>query len=134
MLLTRWRKQPGGPGRSRPGGSDGKSGGRRHGPCWRAARAIGAPLPSPGRYPEATALGGQGRRYSSESRCSRSGSGRRSAAQERAPKGSFSDILPKTGRFWRSEEHTSELQSLMRISYAVFCLKKKKTTPPYIQL
>src|SRR3546814_3219913 len=28
---------------------------------------------------------------------------------------------------WRSEEHTSELQSLMRISYAVFCLKKKKT-------
>src|SRR3546814_2643082 len=37
-----------------------------------------------------------------------------------------------TGRNWcdyapaRSEEHTSELQSLMRISYAVFCLKKKK--------
>src|SRR3546814_7645253 len=40
----------------------------------------------------------------------------------------------QSGRFardWvteRSEEHTSELQSLMRISYAVFCLKKKKTT------
>src|SRR3546814_3831287 len=31
------------------------------------------------------------------------------------------------GVFDRSEEHTSELQSLMRISYAVFCLKKKKT-------
>src|SRR3546814_7069414 len=30
------------------------------------------------------------------------------------------------GSFFRSEEHTSELQSLMRISYAVFCLKKKK--------
>src|SRR3546814_4129239 len=30
----------------------------------------------------------------------------------------------------RSEEHTSELQSLMRISYAVFCLKKKKYTAP----
>src|SRR3546814_1991938 len=30
--------------------------------------------------------------------------------------------------FGRSEEHTSELQSLMRISYAVFCLKKNKTT------
>src|SRR3546814_5795171 len=30
------------------------------------------------------------------------------------------------GVVWRSEEHTSELQSLMRISYAVFCLKKKK--------
>src|SRR3546814_6394230 len=29
---------------------------------------------------------------------------------------------------WRSEEHTSELQSLMRISYAVFCLKKKNNT------
>src|SRR3546814_10564946 len=29
----------------------------------------------------------------------------------------------------RSEEHTSELQSLMRISYAVFCLKKKNTRP-----
>src|SRR3546814_2574787 len=31
------------------------------------------------------------------------------------------------GRSERSEEHTSELQSLMRISYAVFCLKKKNT-------
>src|SRR3546814_2003144 len=31
----------------------------------------------------------------------------------------------------RSEEHTSELQSLMRISYAVFCLKKKKYTTEY---
>src|SRR3546814_10637132 len=31
----------------------------------------------------------------------------------------------------RSEEHTSELQSLMRISYAVFCLKKKKTQERY---
>src|SRR3546814_3856089 len=31
----------------------------------------------------------------------------------------------KTGRGIRSEEHTSELQSLMRISYAVFCLKNK---------
>src|SRR3546814_4532370 len=35
---------------------------------------------------------------------------------------------PATAAFCgRSEEHTSELQSLMRISYAVFCLKKKKT-------
>src|SRR3546814_8302394 len=33
--------------------------------------------------------------------------------------------VPRSGR---SEEHTSELQSLMRISYAVFCLKKKTTT------
>src|SRR3546814_2145132 len=34
---------------------------------------------------------------------------------------------PAVTMFSRSEEHTSELQSLMRISYAVFCLKKKKT-------
>src|SRR3546814_9029027 len=37
------------------------------------------------------------------------------------------DLLCREGMFvFRSEEHTSELQSLMRISYAVFCLKKKK--------
>src|SRR3546814_9780198 len=35
--------------------------------------------------------------------------------------------LQVLARDTRSEEHTSELQSLMRISYAVFCLKKKKT-------
>src|SRR3546814_4079935 len=34
---------------------------------------------------------------------------------------------PEIGRAHRSEEHTSELQSLMRISYAVFCLKKQST-------
>src|SRR3546814_7535326 len=38
------------------------------------------------------------------------------------------DPWPVGGRVVRSEEHTSELQSLMRISYAVFCLKKKKST------
>src|SRR3546814_1054927 len=38
------------------------------------------------------------------------------------------DILEEAIRQVRSEEHTSELQSLMRISYAVFCLKKKNTT------
>src|SRR3546814_5938015 len=41
-------------------------------------------------------------------------------ASFRAARGSFRRLWP------RSEEHTSELQSLMRISYAVFCLKKKK--------
>src|SRR3546814_8701909 len=35
-------------------------------------------------------------------------------------------VAAEGGRQARSEEHTSELQSLMRISYAVFCLKKKK--------
>src|SRR3546814_7503250 len=33
----------------------------------------------------------------------------------------------------RSEEHTSELQSLMRISYAVFCLKKKTSSSAYVK-
>src|SRR3546814_7117407 len=41
------------------------------------------------------------------------------------PRGSFTPLKIKNER---SEEHTSELQSLMRISYAVFCLKKKKNT------
>src|SRR3546814_10694959 len=38
------------------------------------------------------------------------------------------EIVVGRMRHLRSEEHTSELQSLMRISYAVFCLKKKKDT------
>src|SRR3546814_9662280 len=41
------------------------------------------------------------------------------------------EMLSSANPFWviaRSEEHTSELQSLMRISYAVFCLKKKKNS------
>src|SRR3546814_10450819 len=43
--------------------------------------------------------------------------------------GTRSDMVKRTSRRRsRSEEHTSELQSLMRISYAVFCLKKKNTT------
>src|SRR3546814_2902094 len=48
---------------------------------------------------------------------------------------------PVAPRRARSEEHTSELQSLMRISYAVFCLKKKKTnktnstkTPQHVRI
>src|SRR3546814_3486834 len=47
--------------------------------------------------------------------------------------GSFGQDPPPTGLRGdeedRSEEHTSELQSLMRISYAVFCLKKQKHDP-----
>src|SRR3546814_8476145 len=38
----------------------------------------------------------------------------------------FGKRIVRQPRIGRSEEHTSELQSLMRISYAVFCLKKKK--------
>src|SRR3546814_1538137 len=40
--------------------------------------------------------------------------------------GTGADGIDLIGTGMRSEEHTSELQSLMRISYAVFCLKKKK--------
>src|SRR3546814_8478940 len=47
-----------------------------------------------------------------------------------AGQGTASLIQPE-GDSGRSDEHTSELQSLMRISYAVFCLKKKKTTNTY---
>src|SRR3546814_7288008 len=43
-----------------------------------------------------------------------------------AAKGACHRHHPAHGRHVRSEEHTSELQSLMRISYAVFCLKKKR--------
>src|SRR3546814_747027 len=48
----------------------------------------------------------------------------RRAARNSAAPSKHSQASPET---IRSEEHTSELQSLMRISYAVFCLKKKKT-------
>src|SRR3546814_7127309 len=47
--------------------------------------------------------------------------GRAPASYAREPRGRYQAAE-------RSEEHTSELQSLMRISYAVFCLKKKKHT------
>src|SRR3546814_4508784 len=85
--------------------------------CWRkpvaGARAFG--LRPPGR-PDGAARGEQRRRHPGpdrqRQRCRRGADGR--------------DEQPgRDGA--RSEEHTSELQSLMRISYAVFCLKKKKT-------
>src|SRR3546814_5162816 len=51
------------------------------------------------------------------------------SARQAATFAAIASDPPQPGR---SEEHTSELQSLMRISYAVFCLKKKK--PPLIKL
>src|SRR3546814_10402440 len=50
---------------------------------------------------------------------------RREAARELEPRGERRVFGGKAQQH-RSEEHTSELQSLMRISYAVFCLKKKQ--------
>src|SRR3546814_1043818 len=51
--------------------------------------------------------------------------GRRAFGKMKPRSHAFGGQAPRVGD--RSEEHTSELQSLMRISYAVFCLKKKKT-------
>src|SRR3546814_8144321 len=59
------------------------------------------------------------------------GLGPKSIVREMYSQGmSFTDFVGRyqLGRSERSEEHTSELQSLMRISYAVFCLKKKNIT------
>src|SRR3546814_4640596 len=53
----------------------------------------------------------------------RSHAGHRSSGDQRSR---TRRLLPGADDASRSEEHTSELQSLMRISYAVFCLKKKK--------
>src|SRR3546814_4401379 len=53
-------------------------------------------------------------------------SGRVNTEPPRPPRRPDTRARPPPAR--RSEEHTSELQSLMRISYAVFCLKKKKQT------
>src|SRR3546814_2283683 len=51
----------------------------------------------------------------------------------RTTRGCRKSVAGEVRRFVRSEEHTSELQSLMRISYAVFCLKKNRTTSTHIQ-
>src|SRR3546814_6062158 len=48
--------------------------------------------------------------------------------QRTAAPGVHQPVAGEGGKDARSEEHTSELQSLMRISYAVFCLKKKNNT------
>src|SRR3546814_2634475 len=52
--------------------------------------------------------------------------GHHGADLDLAPGGEPATDAQRRGDAERSEEHTSELQSLMRISYAVFCLKKKK--------
>src|SRR3546814_5720267 len=69
-------------------------------------------------------------------RCSRNASLGCDRNLSRAPRGRFPlilccPVLHGLPLCDRSEEHTSELQSLMRISYAVFCLKKKKKKMTY---
>src|SRR3546814_10025772 len=56
----------------------------------------------------------------------RHGSGPYRSAPDAVTPGRRVHFRQSRPRRWRSEEHTSELQSLMRNSYAVFCLKKKK--------
>src|SRR3546814_2703967 len=59
-------------------------------------------------------------------RTSLSAIARHAAAARRLRSRTCVSAEPSASAWHRSEEHTSELQSLMRISYAVFCLKKKK--------
>src|SRR3546814_942438 len=106
---------------------------RAHGPRERRAAAVprggaypgqpGLQLAEPGRRGTGAGLrvaGGAARRGHR-----RAGTGRARAGRARRPDG---QPRPDGGAVRaRSEEHTSELQSLMRISYAVFCLKKKTT-------
>src|SRR3546814_6611399 len=87
--------------------------------CWPSCKAS---APPPGWTPPGSACPGRA--------CC---SGKRQPSGRRSGTGSNCDrnrAIPCSGKGCppcRSEEHTSELQSLMRISYAVFCLKKKHT-------
>src|SRR3546814_6185488 len=64
--------------------------------------------------------------------CAVGAGGQRDEATDRVDDTGFVEPLQRRiGVEQRSEEHTSELQSLMRISYAVLCLKKKKTSHIY---
>src|SRR3546814_10729881 len=59
-------------------------------------------------------------------RAARETAGAKAASMEEAMPETYAELAKVFRLLERSEEHTSELQSLMRISYAVFCLKKKK--------
>src|SRR3546814_2241087 len=76
-------------------------------------------------------LGGRGHRRDVRGRRTRrTQPGGAAQRRQRGPARAARPVLPAARRRpdHRSEEHTSEIQSLMRISYAVFCLKKKTTT------
>src|SRR3546814_3721383 len=85
------------------------------------------------------AVGASGSAHATSNRRDRRGDrdtsfGRRCWQRRRLKKREADDLFATwfhEGAAPRSEEHTSELQSLMRISYAVFCLKKKKITEDY---
>src|SRR3546814_7343135 len=106
---------------SRPGGTAPVVDGHRAG----AARVEGALARSP-----ITARRERRRSAGRPRRCADAGLVRAAVRQARARCAARSDRLAaradRAQSYCRSEEHTSELQSLMRISYAVFCLKQKK--------
>src|SRR3546814_5684885 len=81
----------------------------------------------PSRSSAATTLAAKLRIQATSAGVARSAASWASAGSRRNRTSMTSSMLETSGSFFRrSEEHTSELQSLMRISYAVFCLKKKK--------
>src|SRR3546814_4676464 len=93
--------------------------------CGGAAAATRQPQPVPahGRAAEAVAAAAQlSRQAADPARAAAIAADWR--ANRRAATGDAGSI--RSGPWARSEEHTSELKSLMRISYAVFCLKKKR--------
>src|SRR3546814_1485097 len=89
-------------------------------PVGPAATAVGRVHDARGRW-----CGNGGAGYCQ--RCRHRWHAREVHGQVREPRDRRVLVLPLSP-FGRSEEHTSELQSLMRISYAVFCLKKKNST------
>src|SRR3546814_6550170 len=93
--------------------------------CRRPPEARGLPAARSAAAPD---VGGRTRHLSSSARAGDRDSARiddRIDYREARPQRK-TGLRDGAARHFRSEEHTSELQSLMRISYAVFCLKKKK--------
>src|SRR3546814_10550849 len=90
--------------------------------CRSGVRRRGAEAVRRGRPPGHVGYGGRGRRRR------RIGRGRRGCGVRGGGRRPEVEVRLRFEGGGRSEEHTSELQSLMRISYAVFCLKKNNTT------
>src|SRR3546814_5897834 len=97
--------------------------------AWRSPRRGRAALASRHRQEGTARTAHIGCRRRAARRSGAGGKGRTPAPHHR-PRGRTAGRSVRTAQLLadRSEEHTSELQSLMRISYAVFCLKKKNNT------
>src|SRR3546814_8738998 len=113
----------------RGGAAAGEGGGGRPRPrrCLEPARLRDAQI---GRLGQERAVLRQGAGPESQARAGDGVSGR-DVSGDRPPGVGADHARQARDALSRSEEHTSELQSLMRISYAVFCLKKKTTTTQY---